>query len=153
MIQLHPQLEGAFLPLCQKQESLWVRGSLWLSQSWWCWAGSECSSHHEAAATLSPQQHTPPTPFLLPIHGNWGHLHTMQLKPPHQTCSFVSCVDSEILLPFFLVRKMKSSDFPTEGENLAGCSLLQDKDINWCQTRRWQHINLWYKPPWVATTP
>lgn len=109
--------------------------------------------HHEAAATLSPQSHTS---HPLSAANSWelrSFAHNIAETQLHKTCSFVSCGDPWILLPFFfLYGRWKALSDPTEGENL-GCSLLQNKDINWCQIRRWQHINFTHKPPWVVTTP
>lgn len=147
MIELHPQIEGVFyakrvtvderFPLSQPK--LMMLSRLWVQLR-------GCSN------TLSPATHLPPLSAANSSElGSFAHnVAETQLQ---QTCYFVSCVDPWILLPFFLYGRWKALSDPTEGENLAGCSLLQDKDINWCQTRRWQQINLTYKPPWVATTP
>lgn len=149
MIQLHPQLEGAFLPKARvtvderfplTQPKLMMLSRLWVQQ-----APRGCSN------TLTPATHTS---HPLSAANSWelgSFAHNVAETATSNLLFFGSCVDPRILLPFFWYGRWKALSDPTEGENLAGCSLLQDKDINWCQTRRWQHINLTYKPPWVAT--
>lgn len=48
-------------------------------------------------------------------------------------------MDPWILLPFFSYGRQKASRESRNWGNLAGCSLLKNKDINWAQTRS-QHI-------------
>lgn len=98
-------------------------------------------------------RNAPPTSFLLLIHENYGHLHTMELKRRlNKTCYFVSCMDPWILLPFFVWKTRNSARFNRVGKSLSlqftveqGHQLMSSSDKQ--VTTRLHHV------AWVAITP